>query len=160
MNKNILIGLFLFVVINYSKPSGLNCGLWIVSFWFFVIFPFKFKRERQRQRDGDRERQRETEDIVLSCLLLSLFFFLDPQLSLNMEVTNGQGWLTNKSPSPSCLCLLALGLQAWVATTSITHECWGSKLRVSWLYSKHFTYWAPSQSSRTWFSFIRTVFIF
>lgn len=54
MNKNILIGLFLFVVINYSKPSGLNCGLWIVSFWFFVIFPFKFKRERQRQRDGDK----------------------------------------------------------------------------------------------------------
>lgn len=101
MNKNILIGLFLFVVINYSKPSGLNCGLWIVSFWFFVIFPFKFKRERQRQRDGDRERQRETEDIVLSCLLLSLFFFWTPNsLWTWRSLMDKAGWLTSHQAPP------------------------------------------------------------
>lgn len=38
------------MVINYSKPSGLNCGLWIVSFGFFTILQFKFERGGGRQK--------------------------------------------------------------------------------------------------------------
>lgn len=42
----ILIGLFLFVVINYSKPSGLNCGLWIISFQSFITLKLNLKKKR------------------------------------------------------------------------------------------------------------------
>lgn len=47
----ILIGLFLFVVINYSKPSGLNCGLWIISFQSSTTIKLNFflkKKKRSR----------------------------------------------------------------------------------------------------------------
>lgn len=46
----ILIGLFLFVVINYSKPSGLNCGLWIISFQSFITLKLNLKKKKEERK--------------------------------------------------------------------------------------------------------------